>query len=182
MSAAEGPSSGAELCVGVGTRRGVPAAEVYGAVVAALRAADLSPRQVARLATVTSRATEPCIVAAARRLRVPLCSYAPGTLSAVEVPNPSPRTLRSTGTPSVAEASALLAAGKGGQLLLAKHTPAPEGRQGRPPPVTVAVARPARPARHSRLRPVGPERNCAGRAGAERIPSIQPWATNNLQQ
>ncbi|MGW2648164.1 precorrin-3B C(17)-methyltransferase [Streptomyces sp. NPDC001393] len=106
------------LVVGVGASRGAPVEEVLGLVEAALREAGLSHRSVAELATVDAKAEEPGLVAAAERLGVPLVTYSAGELAAVEVPNPSHAPLAAVGTPSVAEAAALL---RGGELLVPKR-------------------------------------------------------------
>ncbi|MER6628722.1 precorrin-3B C(17)-methyltransferase [Streptomyces sp. NPDC000987] len=106
------------LVVGVGASKGAPAEEVLGLVEEALREAGLSARSVAELATVDAKAGEPGIVAAAERLGVPLVTYPAGELAAVDVPNPSDAPLAAVGTPSVAEAAALLG---GGELLVPKR-------------------------------------------------------------
>jgi cobalt-precorrin 5A hydrolase/precorrin-3B C17-methyltransferase len=111
----------ASLVVGVGGSRGVAAEEVLGLVREALEAAGLSARSVAALATVEAKADEAGIVAAAERLNVPLLTYAAGTLAGIEVPNPSAAPLAAVGTPSVAEAAALAAAGQGGELVVQKR-------------------------------------------------------------
>ncbi|MFF7097726.1 precorrin-3B C(17)-methyltransferase [Streptomyces rubradiris] len=106
------------LVVGVGASKGAPAEEVLGLVAGALREAGLSARSVAELATVDAKASEPGIVAAAERLGVPLVTYSAEELAGVEVPNPSAAPLAAVGTPSVAEAAALL---RGGELLVPKR-------------------------------------------------------------
>ncbi|MEU3527190.1 precorrin-3B C(17)-methyltransferase [Streptomyces sp. NPDC038707] len=106
------------LVVGVGASKGAPAEEVVGLVEGALREAGLSVRSVAELATVDAKAGEPGIVAAAERFGVPLVTYSAGDLAEVEVPNPSAAPLAAVGTPSVAEAAALL---RGGELLVPKR-------------------------------------------------------------
>ncbi|WP_405732672.1 precorrin-3B C(17)-methyltransferase [Streptomyces sp. NBC_01537] len=111
----------ASLVVGVGGSRGVAAEEVLGLVREALEGAGLSARSVAALATVEAKADEAGIVAAAERLNVPLLTYAAGTLAGIEVPNPSAAPLAAVGTPSVAEAAALAAAGQGGELVVQKR-------------------------------------------------------------
>ncbi|MGW1911354.1 precorrin-3B C(17)-methyltransferase [Streptomyces sp. NPDC002076] len=132
------------LVVGVGASRGAPVEEVLGLVEGALREAGLSPRSVAELATVDAKSEEPGIVAAAARLGVPLVTYSAEELAAVEVPNPSDAPLTAVGTPSVAEAAALV---RGGELLVPKRK-----SQGRPAMATCAVVR--RPGR-GRLAVVG---------------------------
>ncbi|MGW8700488.1 precorrin-3B C(17)-methyltransferase [Streptomyces eurythermus] len=106
------------LVVGVGASRGAPAEEVLALVEGALREAGLAARSVGELATVDAKAGEPGIVAAAERLGVPLVTYSAEELAGVEVPNPSAAPLAAVGTPSVAEAAALL---RGGELLVPKR-------------------------------------------------------------
>lgn len=132
------PPPGAPLVVGVGAGRGVSAGEVLGLVEATLAEAGLSPRGVAELATVEAKSGEAGLLTAAERLGVPLCGYPAEALAVVEVPNPSAAPLAAVGTAGVAEAAALLAAGPGGQLLVAKRKSTPAGRPGK---ATCAVAR-----------------------------------------
>ncbi|MFE9471492.1 precorrin-3B C(17)-methyltransferase [Streptomyces griseofuscus] len=106
------------LVVGVGASRGAPVDEVLGLIEETLRKAGLSSRSVAELATVDAKAEEPGILAAAERLGVPVVTYSAEELAAVEVPNPSAAPLAAVGTPSVAEAAALLG---GGELLVPKR-------------------------------------------------------------
>ncbi|MEV5875124.1 precorrin-3B C(17)-methyltransferase [Streptomyces sp. NPDC052101] len=132
------------LVVGVGASKGAPVEEVLGLVEDALREAGLSARSVAELATVDAKADEPGIVAAAERLGVPVVTYSAERLAAVEVPNPSDAPLAAVGTPSVAEAAALV---RGGELLVPKRK-----STARPAMATCAVVR--RPGR-GRLAVVG---------------------------
>ncbi|GAA3960032.1 precorrin-3B C(17)-methyltransferase [Streptomyces marokkonensis] len=132
------------LVVGVGASKGAPVDEVLGLVEAALRDAGLSAASVAELATVDAKAEEPGIVGAAGRLGVPLVTYSAGELADVEVPNPSDAPLAAVGTPSVAEAAALV---RGGELLVPKRKSAAS-----PAMATCAVVR--RPGR-GRLAVVG---------------------------
>ncbi|MCL8015982.1 precorrin-3B C(17)-methyltransferase [Streptomyces sp. AS02] len=135
------------LAVGVGASRGASVDEVLGLVESALRDAGLSARSVAELATVDAKADEPGIVEAARRLGVPLVTHSAEELAAVEVPNPSDAPLAAVGTPSVAEAAALVG---GGELLVPKRKS--ERSDGQPAMATCAVVR--RPGR-GRLAVVG---------------------------
>lgn len=135
------------LVVGVGASKGAPVDEVLGLIEGALREAGLSRRSIAELATVDAKAEEPGIVAAAQRLGVPLVTYSAEELARVEVPNPSDAPLAAVGTPSVAEAAALV---RGGELLVPKRKSA--GEDGQPAMATCAVVR--RPAR-GRLAVVG---------------------------
>ncbi|KES04493.1 Precorrin methylase [Streptomyces toyocaensis] len=132
------------LVVGVGASKGAPVDEVLGLVEGALREAGLSAASLAGLATVDAKADEPGVVEAARRLGVPLVTYGAEELARVEVPNPSDAPLAAVGTPSVAEAAALVG---GGELLVPKRKSA-----ARPAMATCAVVR--RPGR-GRLAVVG---------------------------
>ncbi|MFH8555051.1 Rv2231c family pyridoxal phosphate-dependent protein CobC [Streptomyces celluloflavus] len=119
------------LVAGVGASCGVPVAEVLDLVAATLARAGYASRAVTALATVAARAAEPGLVGAARRLGVPLRSYPAEALAAVPVPAPSGAARAAVGTPSVAEAAALLAAGPGAELLIGKRKSAPPGRAAR---------------------------------------------------
>ncbi|ELS52279.1 precorrin-3B C(17)-methyltransferase [Streptomyces viridochromogenes] len=135
------------LVVGVGASKGAPADEVLGLIERTLADAGLSPASLAELATVDAKAGEPGIVEAAARLGVPLVTHSAEELAAVEVPNPSDAPLTAVGTPSVAEAAALV---RGGELLVPKRKS--ERADGRPAMATCAVVR--RPGR-GRLAVVG---------------------------
>ena len=132
------------LVVGVGASKGAPVEEVLGLVKEALREAGLSMASVAELATVDAKAGEPGIVEAARLLGVPLVTHSAEELAGVDVPNPSDAPLAAVGTPSVAEAAALVC---GGELLVPKRKSAAS-----PAMATCAVVR--RPGR-GRLAVVG---------------------------
>ncbi|MFH9429109.1 precorrin-3B C(17)-methyltransferase [Streptomyces sp. NPDC017615] len=132
------------LVVGVGASKGAPVEEVLGLIEETLREAGLSVRSVAELATVDAKSEEPGIVAAAESLGVPLVTYPADELAAVAVPNPSEAPLAAVGTPSVAEAAALVG---GGELLVPKRKSAAT-----PAMATCAVVR--RPGR-GRLAVVG---------------------------
>ncbi len=109
--------------VGFGAARGITADELLAAVDAVLPpdAADV------RLATLAARAGEAGPREAAARRGWPLLAYSAAQLAAVDVPAPSARIAGLVGTPSVAEAAALLG---GGELVVGKTV---HGR------VTVAV-------------------------------------------
>ncbi|MQA83688.1 MAG: precorrin-3B C(17)-methyltransferase [Streptosporangiales bacterium] len=120
------------LAVGVGASRGVAADEVLGLVDAALAEAGLSAASVLTLATVQAKADEAGIRTAAERRGWPMATYPAEVLADVGVPNPSEAVRVAVGTPSVAEAAALYAAGARGELVVAKR---------RSSNATVAVAR-----------------------------------------
>jgi cobalt-precorrin 5A hydrolase/precorrin-3B C17-methyltransferase len=86
------------------------------------------------LATIDRRLRHPAIVEAADGR--PVVAFPPELLGLVEVPEPSQVVDDAVGTPSVAEAAALLAAGPGARLLVGKQ---------RGSTTTTAVARGGRP-------------------------------------
>ncbi len=106
------------LVLGVGCRRGADPPAVEQGVRRALAAAGLSERAVRAVATVDAKAAEPAVVRLARSVGAALVPFPPQELSRVEVPTPSDRVARAVGTPSVAEAAALLASR--GRLLVPK--------------------------------------------------------------
>ncbi|WP_242606628.1 precorrin-3B C(17)-methyltransferase [Protofrankia symbiont of Coriaria ruscifolia] len=125
------------LVVGVGASRGVPEREVVDLVESVLADAGLSPLAVRHLATVEAKQDETGIVAAARTFGWPLVVHPAAALAAVDVPHPSEVVRAAVGTPSVAEAASLLAAGGtmlagGAELVVPKRVSAH---------ATVAVAR-----------------------------------------
>ncbi|MFF0814211.1 cobalamin biosynthesis protein [Rhodococcus sp. NPDC003318] len=116
-----------DLVVGVGLRDGVAAEAVLEAI------GDIvdDPADLRALATLDRKATESAVATAAAELGVAVLGFTADELAAVPVPNPSGRVAAEVGTPSVAEAAAVLGSG-GGDLLVRKRA-----RDG----VTVALAR-----------------------------------------
>jgi cobalt-precorrin 5A hydrolase len=108
------------IAVGVGASRGCPPAELGALVADALRTAGVAPRDVGVLASADLKADEPAVVALASARGWRLATFPADALAAVTVPTPSATVARHVGTPSVAEASALLAAAPA-ELLVAKQ-------------------------------------------------------------
>ncbi|PRW62599.1 cobalamin biosynthesis protein CbiG [Actinopolyspora mortivallis] len=119
------------MVLGIGASSGVSASAVLSAL---LGAETLLGRGEGfrAVATLDRRAEEPGLVAAlrqygarGRRGEPPLCSLTAAELAGVAVPNPGSAAGDSVGTPSVAEAAALVVArglGAGeGRLVLAKR-------------------------------------------------------------
>ncbi|MFF5260437.1 precorrin-3B C(17)-methyltransferase [Actinomadura viridis] len=112
------------LVVGVGSARGVSAAEVGGLIDRVLGDAGLAPESVRCLATVDLKADEEGIREAAAARGWEIVTFPADVLAGVAVPNPSEVVRAEVGTPSVAEASALHAArslGRGAELVAQKH-------------------------------------------------------------
>ncbi|MEW6023313.1 MAG: cobalamin biosynthesis protein [Pseudomonadota bacterium] len=126
--------------VGLGCDRGVALDTVREAVRAALEQAGADAGQVVAAASITIKQDEAALLALAQEHGWPLAFYPPEQLAQVEVPNPSETVRKYTGTPSVSEAAALLAAGPNTPmtaLVVEKHKH--RGADGRN--ATVSIAR-----------------------------------------
>ena len=112
----------AVIVAGVGFRQGVAAGEIVETIERALAKAALGRRQLTRLATVASRASEPGLLDAARCLDLAIEAIAPDRLAEAEprVQTRSERITELHGVGSVAEAAALCAAGQASRLLVAR--------------------------------------------------------------
>ncbi len=120
------------LVLGVGSSTDATVEETTALVNEVLTEFGLATESVDAVGTIDRRANHAAIVGLGRPVR----SWSATELAAVTVPNPSEAAQLAVGTPSVAEAAALLTAGPGATLIVAKRTS---------PRVTVAVARRAGP-------------------------------------
>ena len=116
------------IAVGLGCDRGTPLATLQQALSEALALAGARLGDVAAAASIDLKADEPGLLALAAQHGWAMNFYTPEQLAAVPVPNPSETVRKYTGSPSVSEAAALLAAAAGtGQalpvtaLLVEKH-------------------------------------------------------------
>ncbi|WP_295454249.1 cobalamin biosynthesis protein [uncultured Thiodictyon sp.] len=126
------------LALGLGCDRGTPAATLERAVAEALAILDAEPAQVAAVASIDLKADEVGLADWAAYHGWQPIFFSAAQLAPVQVPNPSETVRRHTGTPSVSEAAALLAAGrKGGPLLVEKH----KVRDSQGKHATVSIAR-----------------------------------------
>ena len=98
------------LVLGLGASRGVGADEVLALVDRALADAGLSAASVAAVGTADAKADEAGLVEACARRGWALTTFPAERLAEVDVPNPSEEPRKVLGTPSVAEAAALLLA------------------------------------------------------------------------
>jgi cobalt-precorrin 5A hydrolase len=99
------------FAIGLGCDRGVALDTVRAAVQDALAQIGAQPDQVVAAASITLKRDEAALLAIAHEYGWPLRFYEAEELAAVPVPHPSETVRRYTGTPSVSEAAALLAAG-----------------------------------------------------------------------
>jgi len=97
------------LWVGVGCERGTPQAVIDAAVSQIFAAHDLAEAAIAGMATINLKADEQGILEFCQERHLPLRCFPAEALQAIPVPNPSEIVNAEVGTPSVAEAAALLA-------------------------------------------------------------------------
>ncbi len=106
------------LVAGVGCSRGTSADEILILLDSSLADAGLSKKSVAALASIDVKRDEAGLLAAARRMDVPIRFHTAEALSAVDPPNPSEVVRDVVGTPSVAEAAVLIS---GAELVVEKR-------------------------------------------------------------
>lgn len=100
-----------KLALGIGCDRGTPAETIARAVADALAQLKADIGDIAAVASITLKADESGLLALAAQHGWRIHFYTAPELAAVPVPNPSETVRKYTGTPSVSEAAALLAAG-----------------------------------------------------------------------
>lgn len=126
------------VALGLGCDRGTPADTIARAIDEALARAGASLADVHAVASIDLKADEAGLLELAARRGWTIAFHPAAALAAVAVPNPSETVRRYTGTPSVSEAAALLAAGADlTALIVEKHKL--RGADGRN--ATVSVAR-----------------------------------------
>lgn len=131
------------LVAGIGTSSAAPPCLVAELLASALTEGGLARSSLGEVATIERRRDEPAIT----DLGVPVRCFGPEQLATVAVPTPSEAVEVAVGTPSVAEAAALLAAGPGSRLVVRKRKNAV---------ATVALARRDQPAGRVVLVGLGP--------------------------
>ncbi|KAF0163519.1 MAG: cbiGb [Rhodocyclaceae bacterium] len=126
------------IALGLGCDRGTPTETIAHAVDEALAACGAGTGDVAAVASIDLKADEAGLLSFAQVRGWQIRFYPAAELAAVEVHNPSETVRKHTGTPSVSEAAALLAAGADKtQLIIEKHKKrGPDGRN-----ATVSIAR-----------------------------------------
>ncbi|RWE96569.1 cobalamin biosynthesis protein [Mesorhizobium sp.] len=107
------------MVAGIGSRKGVSAMDVLAAIETALDAHGLAMTALSALATASLKQDEQAIFSAGRELALPVIVVEDNALKAASsrVISRSDLSQGLAGTPSVCEASALAAAGKGAKLL-----------------------------------------------------------------
>ena len=128
-----------KIALGLGCDRNTPLATVKEAIDQALALCHAHMNDVQAIASIDLKAGEPALQQLAEQQGWTIHFYTAQELAEVDVPNPSETVRKHTGTPSVSEAAALLAArtDKTHLLLIEKHRlRGPDGRN-----ATVSIAR-----------------------------------------
>ena len=127
-----------KITLGLGCDRNTPLATVKTAIGAALAACSATWNDIQAVASIDLKADEPALLQLAAEQGWTIRFYTAQELATIDVPNPSETVRKHTGTPSVSEAAALLAAGTDKtNLLIEKHRHrGPDGRN-----ATVSIAR-----------------------------------------
>ena len=126
-----------KLTLGLGCDRDTPSTTIIEAIDEALSLCAASRMDIGSVASIALKANEYGLLQAMQYFGLEIRFYTADELAAVPVPNPSETVRKYTGTPSVSEAAALLAAGQGAELLIEKHKRrGPDGRN-----ATVSIAR-----------------------------------------
>ncbi|EKQ68743.1 cobalamin biosynthesis protein CbiG [Leptolyngbyaceae cyanobacterium JSC-12] len=110
------------LWVGVGCERGAPKVVIEQAVQTVFRDYRLAEAAIAGIATLDLKADEAGLLAFCQERHLPLRCFSAADLRSVTVPNPSQIVEAKVGTPSVAEAAAILASQSPSPIPLA-HSP-----------------------------------------------------------
>ena len=126
------------IALGLGCDRNTPLTTIAQAIDEALALCHATMSDIQAVASIDLKADEPALQQLAKQQSWQIHFYAAHELAKVEVPNPSETVRKHTGTPSVSEAAALLAARTGKQnLIIEKHRlRGPDGRN-----ATVSIAR-----------------------------------------
>ena len=127
-----------KIALGLGCDRNTPLATVKAAIDQALALCQASLDDVNAVASIDLKADEPALLQLAAERGWSIRFYAAKELAEIDVPSPSETVRKHTGTPSVSEAAALLAAGTDKtKLIIEKHRHrGPDGRN-----ATVSIAR-----------------------------------------
>ena len=131
-------STNQRLALGLGCDRDTPLATVKTTIDQALALCNADINDVHEVASINLKADEPALQQLAQQQGWTIHFYTAQELAKVDVPNPSETVRKHTGTPSVSEAAALLAAGTDKtNLIIEKHRlRGPDGRN-----ATVSIAR-----------------------------------------
>ncbi len=108
------------LWIGLGCERNTSKELIEDSLQSFLANNNLSPLSIAGFATVDLKKDEKAILEISKEKNLPIKFFTSEELSSINTPNPSNVVLNEIGTPSVAEAACIIAAGQGSKLLKEK--------------------------------------------------------------
>ena len=108
------------LWIGLGCERNTSQKLIEDSLFKLLEINNLSPLSIAGLATINIKKNETAFLEISQKYNWPIRFFMSEDLLKINVPNPSKIVLNEIGSPSVAEASCLLAAGDAGKLMIDK--------------------------------------------------------------
>ncbi len=108
------------LWIGLGCERNTSKELIEDSLQSFLATNNLSPLSIAGFATVDLKKDEKAILEISKEKKLPIKFFTSEELSSINTPNPSNVVLNEIGTPSVAEAACMLAAGQDSKLLKEK--------------------------------------------------------------
>ena len=118
------------LWVGIGCKRGTPHDTIAAALTHVFVAYGLVETAIAAIGTIDHKVSEVGLVEFCRDRQLPLLGFSAAALRAVTAPHPSAIAHRTVGTPSVAEAAAILAYQEWSQGAAAQSTSIASGASG----------------------------------------------------
>ncbi|MEA5618655.1 cobalamin biosynthesis protein [Cronbergia sp. UHCC 0137] len=111
--------------VGIGCQKGISSQFIQESIEKVFQEYQLIQNNMTGIATIDSKTSELGLIEYCHLHNLPIKFFTAAILATVSVPNPAQITQKSVGTPSVAEASAILAASKhtsrSGTLLVPKQ-------------------------------------------------------------
>ncbi|MFN6568458.1 cobalamin biosynthesis protein [Dendronalium sp. ChiSLP03b] len=114
-----------DLWVGIGCQSGSSLQLIETAIEQVFKYNQLDRRAIAGFATINTKASEVALVELCRLRNLPIKTFTAEILSTVSVPNPAKIIEAQVGTPSVAEAAAILAASHPNSSNCSKLLPVP---------------------------------------------------------
>ena len=108
------------LWIGLGCERNTSKELIEDSLKSFLASNNLSPLSIAGFATVDLKKDEKAFLEISKEKNLPIKFFTSVELSKINTPNPSNVVLNEIGTPSVAEAACIMAAGEGSKLLKEK--------------------------------------------------------------
>jgi len=93
--------------LGIGCQKNLPIVDFIDLITKDLIAHKISPLSIASIGTADLKKDEKAIIELANKWKIPMCAINSNILAKYDIPNPSEKVEKETGSPSVAEAAAM---------------------------------------------------------------------------